>query len=565
MALIAQTFAERYAELVAWEPTLTDLLLDVQRREVCGRKAVEEKCDAAFQDVLHVAAVMIADRKAREKGSLAHLSRFEVALHKKETAVWFQAAPPRQVSFPVGRPLRAFPHAAFASLCQEERELRQWHYGVERRLREHIEEACGRAWFFLNCMRDSIASENLSRQRLEREEDEAFTAVKQRFFRAVPADYYRHLVVARYGHTAAPVAPVEGLTLEEVEEEARAALEAEEVAGRGAAFKYLQDVSDLHFFTLNHNEVVGRYQIEEEECNALFPVILQACREDFGIVFYHVPSLALHMSSSLPCMRALCLAQLQEAPRRTAATKARFSWTPAPPARLVAGPRVPEEDSVTELHVEGDRGAEIDYAEMEEEEEAEEEETAEITGVATDACDYSRGAPPPPLEGTLAAAATSALGFERELGSSDFPEPTEKHREWEVATSPMALVAVTLRAYEESAPVTVVEATSPTADDAPLHTLYAYDVEEVRLPVLYAELEEAPQPPVLYAYDEAKPVPVSAVVESPSHNGSELTINTAPLRRALFSRLEIFTGDPFADAPAKGSKSKKSKKSKKQK
>ncbi|KAG5494742.1 hypothetical protein JIQ42_02357 [Leishmania sp. Namibia] len=348
MALITQSFAEHYAELVNRVPTHTELLLDVQRREVGERKALEEKCQTAFHDVLHVAAVMISDKKSLGKAALAHRNRFELALYQKKTAVWFPATPPRQVALPTGRLLRAFPHAAFAELCQEERELRQWLYGVERRLREHIEEACGRAWFFLNLIGETAARESLSRQRLQYEEDEAFSSVKQCFFRAVPAEYYRFVVIARYGQTVRAVEAAKDLSFEEIEEEARAGLMEEEETSRRSAFQYLQDMYDLQIFALNHREVTSRYELEEEECNSLFPLVAQCCREDFGIVFYHVPALALHFSSSFPCMRALCLTQLQEAPRRTAATKARFSWVPAQLLASMGREEELEEEGTTE-------------------------------------------------------------------------------------------------------------------------------------------------------------------------------------------------------------------------
>ncbi|TPP47206.1 hypothetical protein CGC20_34305 [Leishmania donovani] len=389
MALVSQSFAERYAELVAHVPTYTELLLDLQRREVGDRKALEEKCQMAFQDVLHVAAVMISDKKALGRGALAHRNLFEVALYKKQTAVWFQAAPPRKVDLPITRPVHGFPHAAFAELCREERELRQWHYGVERRLREHIEEACGRAWLFLNVINDAARSESLSRQRLQYEEDEDFTAIKQRFFRAVPADYYRN------------------------------------------------DMYDVQLFALNHREVLGRYELEEEERNMLFPLILQCCREDFGIVFYHVPALALHFNSSQPCLRALCVAQMQEAPRRTAATRSRFSWIPA---FDVAG-------MISELGFEEDRGEIAGSAEGE---------TEEAEG-RTNGGDDSHNALPPPVDDMPPVNTASTMVFEPELGSTEVPEPETKREESEVDTSPSAVDALDQRTHEESVPSTEME------------------------------------------------------------------------------------------------------------
>ena len=205
MALVSSSFAERYAELTSRVPTLTERLLDVQRREVCERREIEEQTQAAFQDVLHIAAIMIADKKALQQGATALMDAEALTLYKRETAVWFPAVPPRRVPFRANRPLRAFPHAAFNEMCDEERELRQWLYGVERRLRQHIEEACSRSWFYLHVIDDTIAKERHGRRRLLKEEDDAFTGVKRSFFRTVPAEYFRHVVLTRHGPSA-PIA-----------------------------------------------------------------------------------------------------------------------------------------------------------------------------------------------------------------------------------------------------------------------------------------------------------------------------------------------------------------------
>lgn len=73
------------------------------------------------------------------------MDKFEMALYEKQHAVWFPAAPPRAVAPPT-RPLRkAFPLAAFKKMSKEESELRCWLYGVESRLREHIDSACAKS------------------------------------------------------------------------------------------------------------------------------------------------------------------------------------------------------------------------------------------------------------------------------------------------------------------------------------------------------------------------------------------------------------------------------------
>ncbi|AIO01085.1 hypothetical protein LPMP_322010 [Leishmania panamensis] len=535
MAIIAQSFSDHYAELVTRVPTYTELLLHVQRREVGERKALEERCRMAFQDVLHVAAVMIADNKALARGgALARRNRFELTLYKKETSVWFEAVPPRQVALPTGRPSRAFPYAAFAELQQEERELRQWGYGVERRLREHIEEVCSRTWFFLNLLTDTMARETLSRQRLEYEEDEVFTSVKQRFFRAVPADYYRHLVITRYGPTTPAVEPVRDLGFEEIEEDARAMLMAEEEASRTSVFQYLQGVYDMQLFALNHCEVISRYELEEEERNTLFPLVAQCCREDFGILFYYVPALALHFSSSQPCMRALCLAQLQEAPRRTAAVKARFSWVPA---HTLAGVDSDLDDQAARDEM--DEGMEVG---------------AEVTDDDTGGYDDSINSPSPPLERMVTAPGTSSVVFEPEIGTSEASGLETLQEKLEMATPPTAEDVVVPCADEEPTPVTVVSVTLG-ANDAPQHVPYAYTTEEVIMPVLYAYEKMEAQFPVTYTYEEAQAVPEDAFTAASSHESSTCILTPQPPQCAIYTNFEVFPGDPFAWSPQNGKKS----------
>ncbi|GET91531.1 hypothetical protein, conserved [Leishmania tarentolae] len=482
MALITQSFADHYAALVERVPTYTELLLDLQRREVGERKALEEKCQWAFQDVLHIAAVMIADKKALGRGALAHKNRFEVELYNKQTAVWFQAAPPRKVDLPTTRTHRGFPHAAFAQLCQEERELRQWLYGVERHLREHIEEACGRAWFFLNFINDTTRSEGLSRQRLEYEEYEAFAALKQRFFLGVPADYYRNVAISRYGQTGPAIEETKDLTLEEMEEKARAALMEEEEDSLKSAYQFLQDMYDLQLFSLNHREIIHRCELEEQEQNMLFPLVLQCCREDFDILFYHVPALALHLGSSHPCLRTLCLAQSEEGVRRTAATRSRFSWIPAFDVAAMSN----------ELGFGGKWG------DIEGGVEGKTQEAEDCTDGCNDSCDSQS----PPVE--------------------DTPP---------VDTPPSVGDAFAVRTDEESAPADEIEAT-PESDDVKLHVLYAYEEMEEHLPVSCAA-EKAPSEPEAATADA-----------SPSKT-PELELTSPSKRRAVYTNTEIFIGDPF--------------------
>lgn len=514
MALVSSSFAERYAELTSRVPTPTERLLDVQRNELYGRREVEAQAQAAFQDVLHVAAIMIADKKARQRGSNALMDKHAVALRTQETAVWFPAAPPRAVPFRANRPLRAFPHAAFAEMCDEERELRQWLYGVERRLRQHIEEAGSRSYFYLNVMEDTVSLEYRGRQRLLREEDETYVEVKQRFFRTVPADYFRHVVLARYGASVpAPIEAIEDNSIEGQEEKARAALYKEEVAACKDVFQYLQTAYDVRLFALNHREVIERYELEQMEANELFPLIAARCRADFGGTFYHVPAVALHLGgAACACLRALCMAQLQ----RT---------TPVPVA-VAAAPSVP----IVE---------EAGHA-MYEEEEMRDVAAVEATQNTYPSFEYTcKAGAPPTVEDTCNAMPTPPPEFEDASAEGvTAPSPTsakqKKEKEWEVNTDPTPGVLQTLYSYEDDQPV--VKA--------------VYTIGQVS----FAQEEEA-------AHGEAEVAADAAVTLS--HNNSELTFSPQPLPTSIFSCEEIFVGDPFAESPKKSKKEKKAKKSKK--
>lgn len=528
MALVSSSFAERYAELTSRVPTLTERLLDVQRREVCERREIEEQTQAAFQDVLHIAAIMIADKKALQQGAIALMDAEALTLYKRETAVWFPAVPPRRVPFRANRPLRAFPHAAFNEMCDEERELRQWLYGVERRLRQHIEEACSRSWFYLHVIDDTIAKERHGRRRLLKEEDDAFTCVKRSFFRTVPAEYFRHVVLTRHGPSA-PIAAdkAEDMSVEAQEAKARVALCAAEVAARQAVFQYLKTAYDVRLFALNHQEVIERYELEEAEADALYPLVAGVCRADFGGTFYHVPALALHLSSSCTALRALCLAELHPVTRT--AKVAQLAHTEA--AEDNAAP--PFNKTIV--------------VEMEDEEEG--THSGHPTPIDTSgselppAVEVTQTAMPSPSDSTAAVTVPVAAAVEQHgdvaVDAAVKEEQQKEEAKREVKTDAMPAVLETLFAYEEVLPV-----------------LYASD--EVR-PVLIATEVEAPRAPA------AEPAAGDGATVTLSHSNSELTCSPQPLPHSIFSTEEVFVGDPFAMTPKRSKKSKKVKKVKKQK
>ncbi|KPA84753.1 hypothetical protein ABB37_01246 [Leptomonas pyrrhocoris] len=492
MALVSSSFAERYAELTSRVPTLTESLLDVQRGEVCERREVEAHEQAGFQDVLHVAAIMISDKKALRHRSAALSDAHALTVYKQETAVWFPAAPPRSVNFRANRPLRAFPHAAFNDMLDEERELRQWLYGVERHLRQHVEEACSRSWLYLNMLDDTVSKENRGRQRLMKEADDSFVELKQRFFRTVPADYFRHVIRARYG-SSLPAPPAEDTSIEAQEQRARAALCDEEVAACKDVFQYFQIAYGVRLFSLNHQEVIERYELEEAEANTLFPLIAGLCRADFGGAFYHVPALALHISSNCPSLRALCLAQLQPPSSKTDATASNSE-----PPSVSTTPAAAEATEVVK---------EVEYT----------QESAEDT----------QAVPPSAVENNedeLAPAAEEThpdVPAQGDEGEGNAREPEEEEE--------------TLAVDED---VLVVPDATGATDELP--------------PVLFVVEEEAPR-----AAAEEEPAAPSL-----SHDGSELTCSPQPLPKSVFSRVEVFLGDPFDEEPNRKKKRKQSKRNK---
>lgn len=536
MALVSSGFAERYAELTSRVPTTTERLLDVQRNEYCDRRKVEAQAAAAFQDVLHIAAIMIADKKAHQHGANTLLDQHALTLYKQETAVWFPAAPPRTVPFRANRPLRAFPHAAFAELCDEERELRQWLYGVERHLRQHIEEAGSRSFFYLDVMADTVAREHRGRQRLQKEEDDAYTELKQRFFRTVPADYFRHLVIARYG-SSVPVRDAaddeEDTSLEAQEAKARAALANAEEQARRDVFEYLQTAYAVRLFSLNHTEVMQRYELEQAEANELYPLIAGLCRSAFGGSFYHVPAVALHAGAGCACLRALCLAQVQK---------------PAAPPSAAERDEKPEEEDVP-----GQVAAAVDMDAEELGPEGEDEQPMYPGSAAAS----TMGTPPPPADEDTRAAMPSPsaevdpleeLGREGEENGENASAAAEKKKEWEVNTDPTPAVHTTLYAFEDSMPI--------------LLTTVAADSSATPAPAAGGEDDDETNEAFAATAAPATDAGADAVVTL-SHNNSELTCSPQPLPNSIFSTEEIFVGDPFADSPKKNKKAKKAKKAKK--
>lgn len=585
MALVSSNFAERYAELTARVPTFSERLLDVQRREVCARREVEAQADAAFQDVLHIAAIMIADKKARQQGSAALMDAHALTLYKQETAVWFPAAPPRTVPFRANRPLRAFPHAAFKEICEEERELRQWLYGVERRLRQHIEEACGRSYFYLNVIEDTVTKEHRGRQRLMKEEDDTFTDVKQRFFRTVPADYFRHVVLARYG-SSVPAAVLEEMdqSFEAQEEKARSAIYAEEVKACKEIFQYMQTAYDVRLFAVNHREVIERYAIEEEEANALFPLVAGLCRADFGGTFYHVPALALHLTSSCTALRALCLAQLQPAAAPHDAQKQpAVAVVESMPIEPVAAPaavmEVDEAEKAEAMTHEAGEPAyptSADSSEQNTPPAVDVTRTGEVPSSAADPWEeLGDNEEVGEVEKTKEKGTTEEKGEERQedvAAGGTAPTSAKKKKEWEVNTDHTPAVQTTLYAYEEDG--------QQQQQEPQLPKLYATDDAA---PVLIATEEEAPAKTKAEAEADAlaataRPTAdetastvaanaAAAAAGAPalSHNNSELTCSPQPLPQSIFSTEEIFVGDPFSATEKKEKKAKKAKKPKKSK
>ncbi|ORC88284.1 uncharacterized protein TM35_000171560, partial [Trypanosoma theileri] len=302
MALVSRSFAEYYRELVARVPTTDELLKRICREETGERKRIEEELDAAVLDLLHVVAVMITERKEKERtvGRLASYDKHTLMVMDQETAVWLPPIPPRSV-VPLKRRLYpGFPKTKYNELVQEEQELRNWLIGVEARLREPIEKACSYSWFLIVCLQQCAEREAGGRSRLEREEEEERLLIRRNVFRLAPSDYFRHLWMERYGVKSAHGREK---TLEELWQESREIIEQDEQEDWRCMLRWLFDMYGVRLFSVARREVSRRCEIEEEENAELLKLLLAVSRSTFGAHLKHVGAVAWHLGSNIPMLR----------------------------------------------------------------------------------------------------------------------------------------------------------------------------------------------------------------------------------------------------------------------
>ncbi|KAH9578682.1 hypothetical protein LSM04_002181 [Trypanosoma melophagium] len=302
MALVSKSFAEYYHELITRVPTTEELLKRICREETGERKRIEEELDAAVLDLLHVVAVMISDRKEKER-SIARVASYDkhtLMVMEQETAVWLPSVPTRSV-VPLKRRLYpGFPKTKYNELVQEEQELRNWLISVELRLREPIEKACSYSWFLIVCLQQCAEREAGARARLEHEEEEERLIIRRNVFRLAPSDYFRHLWMERYGVKSGQI---RDKTFEELWKESRSVVENEEQDDWQCMLRWLFDMYGVRLFSVARREVAMRCEIEEAENSELLTVLLTASRGTFGAHLKNIGAVAWHLGSNIPILR----------------------------------------------------------------------------------------------------------------------------------------------------------------------------------------------------------------------------------------------------------------------
>lgn len=310
---VGASFKDYYSALVEKQElplTYEQGVIEVQRHEFEGRKYVEREEWKVFQDVLHVAGIMLADKKRMEKNDYpSGMPSWEYENYRKSRVVWFPERVPRQVirTRPIGPP--GFPHTVATEMFREEVDIREWIIGVENRLRESILKAAKEDREIIEQVSILFGLEERGRNRCLMEENEAFSAIRKQVFLAAPPDYFRKQVIERYGET---VVDQREMTLEELEEEARNALVAEEQAAAEKIGEHVEFIYSAYMFMLNHAEINDRAEIEVEQRDSLYEVVAHSCRRSNGLIFYYLPSLSLHTSTHTPLLREMTQAVMAE-------------------------------------------------------------------------------------------------------------------------------------------------------------------------------------------------------------------------------------------------------------
>lgn len=290
-------FADYYNSLVNREVSIEEQLLRVIRLERAERRKVQNDQCAAFRDVLFIVGHWIGDKKV---GVAAHFgSRYvsmdEYMTWKKEREIWFPRVPPKEVPVRKAPIVRAFPFAKVASLIHEETQLRNWLIGVREQKMNRLNAFKRHQLFLLECRHHLQAREVRERWRMEKDELEARAALKKKAFLDAPSSFFVQQLQERFGGTEGIQKPP---TFEESEQLHRMGIEGEERTAWEKVKRLPLEVCENKIFTIRHQEVIQRDKLIEDEAAKLYQLVAHACRRTFGLCFYHIPVLALHVSPS---------------------------------------------------------------------------------------------------------------------------------------------------------------------------------------------------------------------------------------------------------------------------
>ncbi|CCW70673.1 unnamed protein product [Phytomonas sp. Hart1] len=378
MSLIVLPFEDYYNELISRPYTIDEALLDVQRGETCARERIQEDADADFADMLHIAGVWIGDKKYYQSGNVPWMSRHALVLYKKQREVWFPATLP--ISVQPGK-RQGFPHTAFRKLCEEENEIRIWFHCIEDKLRERLAKASTESFYLLVCFDQLYAKEAQGETRIHREELEERTALRKRYFLTAPPDFFRQLVIQRYGVTNPRRTIVDReLTFDEMEAEDRDLIEQEEFRSRSELFKILHEAYQTQLFIVNHLEVVARQLIVDLAQEVMYPVLAECCRESFSYTFYHIPATFLHVfpQNRFAVFQELCLERADQITER-----AKIPVFPEYELPLKITEPSTEESSINELEVPLETEKPIVDVVQDESSNAQRKESGEVSSIYT--------------------------------------------------------------------------------------------------------------------------------------------------------------------------------------
>lgn len=309
-------FKEYYNAVVLKQqhPSVEELFLAICRTEVTERHKLERAEFHHFEDVLHCAGILVADKKRREKNVVPP------GLRPAQIEAWYKS---REIYFPemvpkaIPKPIRSlgpagYPHIKVRELFLEEVEIRNWIVGVEVRLREDIIRKGGNSIMAIRELKLIHAHEDRGRNRFLSEEAEEFAIIRKSLFLAAPPDYFRQKVIERYGVTNTACIEDRELTIEDLEERARQVLEKEKAQEERKIQEYIDFIFSAYFHILNHTEIVGRQTIQENHKEEIFTLITHTCRRSSGILYYYTPAVVFYSGTYAPLLKALAQEKMIE-------------------------------------------------------------------------------------------------------------------------------------------------------------------------------------------------------------------------------------------------------------